>query len=138
MFGFSVSSYNRYSDLPLDTFKKLKYKIYILDLNWNYLFVNDVVLADLPNPGRDLIGLNMWTVFKELQQDPTFQQMKVDIENCKEVSVTTVSPLTRKRLRIFGWPLKDCYLFTVSTLPDKQELLNELRSLLNKAASPGG
>ena len=137
MFGLSISSYHRYVDLPLDKFKLMKYKIYILDLNWNYLFVNDVVLADLPNTNRDLIGLNMWTVFKELQKDPTFQQMKLDIENRKEVNVTTVSPLTRKRLRIFGWPLEDCYLFTVSTLPDKQELLNELRSLLNKVAPPG-
>ncbi len=137
MFGFSVTNYRRYADLPLDTFELMKYKVYVLDLKWNYLFVNNAVLIDLPHLDRGLTGLNMWTVFSELQNDATFQQMKKDIEQGRQVNLTTASPITLKRLRISGWPLDDCYLFTVNTLPDKTELLNELRGLLNKTTSPG-
>lgn len=136
MFGFSATDYRRYADLPLDTFQRTKYKVYILDLNWNYLFVNGSVVMDLSSVAANLIGLNMWSAFPELQKDPTFQQMKTDIERGVQVSLTTTSPITRKRLRISGWPLEDCYLFTVNTLPDKAELINELRGILNKVIAP--
>jgi hypothetical protein len=134
MFAFPITDYRRFTDLPLDKLRPTRYKVYILDLNWNYLFVNDAVVRDLPDRRTDLIGMNMWEVFNELRRDPTFQQIRVDIEHQKAVDVTTTSPITRKRLRIFGWPMEDCYVFSVNMLPDKFELLNELRGLLNKAS----
>lgn len=127
MLDFSVTDYMKYGDLPLDKFRLLTYKVYVLDREWNYLFVNDAVIQGLGERRGSLIGKNMWAIFPELRTDPAFQQMKKDVEVGKQVSFTTTSPLNMKRLSISGWPLQDCYLFTANTLPDKGKLLDELR-----------
>jgi hypothetical protein len=103
-----------------------------LDRNWNYLYVNDYVQRNLGKRGESLIGKNMWDNFSELSQDTSFMKLKADTEKGLAVNITTTSPLSGQRLNIIGHPLKDCYFFCASQLPKKDELMNELRSVMDK------
>jgi hypothetical protein len=45
---------------------------------------------------------------------------------------TIYSPLRGKQVKIKGHPLDDCYYFYSVSLPSKEELMEELREVLNK------
>ena len=132
---FDFSSYSKFSDLPLGQFNTLKFSVYALDFNWNYLFVNDFVKKNLGERAANLMGKNMWEVFEELAIDPSFALMKKNAEKGLKVNLITTSPINSQRLNIVGHILEDCWLFTSSILPDKDELLDELRSELKKMSS---
>jgi hypothetical protein len=132
MHKFPINEYNSFSELPLDKFNAFKFSVYVVDFNWNYLFANQFVAQNLGERGRNLAGKNMWTQFPELAADPTFMQLKEKMERRIPCSFETTSPLNGQRLYITGYPLEDCLYFTSSILPDKQELLNELRNQLSK------
>lgn len=123
----------RFEDLKLEEFNSLKYAVYVINDQWNYLFVNDHAKRNLGERGSDLIGKNMWTQFEELGSDPAFVRMRAEIEKGMPVNITTNSPINDQRLNIVGYPLQDCYFFYASQLPKKDELLNELRSSLAKS-----
>jgi len=125
---FDFNSYSKFSDLPLEQFNTLKFSVYALDFNWNYLFVNDFVKKNLGERAANLMGKNMWEVFEELAIDPSFALMKKNAEKGLKVNLITTSPINSQRLNIVGHTLEDCWLFTSSILPDKDELLDELRS----------
>ncbi len=122
----------RFSELDLEAFRDLKYSVYVIDHNWNYLFVNDYVERNLGDRGKDLVGKNMWQSFVELASDPAFLRMKMEIEKGLPVNFITNSPITSQRLNIVGYPLADCYLFYTSQLPKKEDLMHELRSVMEK------
>lgn len=132
MHKFPIYEYKAFHELPLDKFNTFKFSVYILDFQWNYLFVNDFVKTNLGDRGRDLIGKNMWSTFPELASDPVFVQLREKMERRITVNAETNSPLTSHRLHITGYPLEDSYFFTSSILPDKEELLNEIRMQLAK------
>jgi hypothetical protein len=132
MHKFPITNYKRFSDLPLEVFDSFRFNIYLLDFNWNYLFVNTYVKENLGPRGDNLVGKNMWETFPELKADPSFQQMRSTIEQGNLVHITTTSPITTQRLNITGYALEDCYYFSSSKVPDKVELLNELRNILKK------
>jgi hypothetical protein len=132
MHKFPIHQYKTFAELPLDKFNTFKFSVYILDFNWNYLFVNDFVKQNLSHRAEDLIGKNMWTAFPELASDATFSQLKDKIDRRIACNFETNSPVNGKRLYITGYPLDDCFYFTSSILPDKQELLNELRAQLTR------
>jgi hypothetical protein len=132
MHKFQITSYKKCSELPLDQFQKLKFLVYIIDFNWNYLFVNDAVKANLGERGNSLIGKNMWEEFEELTVDPAFNQMRQKMEQGLTINMETISPINGKRLSITGYRLEDCYYFAASILPDKDDLIHELRSHLRK------
>ena len=46
--------------------------------------------------------------------------------------MTTISALSKKRVSVTGYPLEDCCYFAVTILPDKDDLMNELRNELKK------
>lgn len=121
-----------YTELDLGEFNKLKYGIYLIDFNWNYIFVNDFVRANLGERGQGLAGKNMWATFTELAEDFTFTQLKQDAEKGLPVNFITTSPITRQRVSVKGYSLKDCYLFYSSILPQKEDLLNELRNSMKE------
>jgi hypothetical protein len=110
----------------------MRYSIYILDFNWNYLFLNDFVIDNLKTRDQQLIGENMWATFPALAADPDYMRMKQKIEENKMVTLVTHSPLTGQRLSIVGYTLEDCYFFSSHLMPNKQDLLNDLRSQLEK------
>jgi hypothetical protein len=121
-----------FSDLDLDELNRLRFSVYLLDYQWNYLFVNNYVKENLADRGTDLIGKNMWLHFKELAEDPSFIRLKADMERGQKVNIVTNSPINEQRLNIVGYALNDCYFFYASRLPKKDELISELRAQLEK------
>jgi hypothetical protein len=132
MHKFPINNYRIFGELPLDKFDSFKFSVYIIDFEWNYLFVNDFVRQNLGPRAQDIIGKNMWKEFPELEKDPVFGQLREKMDSRIPCTVETTSPVNGKRLYITGYPLEDCFYFTSSILPDKQELMNELRSMLGK------
>jgi hypothetical protein len=124
--------YKQFSDLPLQQFDHFSFSVYVLDRNWNYLYVNEFVKKNLGSKGQSLVGQNMWASFPELTVDPTFMVLKANTEKGVDTQVLTTSPLTSQRLSITGRVLSDCSLFTSTVLPKKEELLHELRNVLEK------
>lgn len=132
MHKFPITEYKKFCELPLDRFDTFKFSVYIIDLNWNYLFVNEFAKTNLGNRGLDLIGKNMWEQFKELRDDPSFKELKKNAENGVTTNIIVTSPVHGKRLNITGYTLEDCYYFSSSILPDKANLIDELRNELGK------
>ena len=73
---FDISTYSQFSELPLNDFNSFKFSVYVLDKDWNYLFVNEFVKNNLGIRASDLTGKNMWVEFKELAIDPSFILLK--------------------------------------------------------------
>ena len=132
MLKFNTSRFGQFSDLTLEHFNSLKFSVYVLDFNWNYLFVNDFVKQNLVEKAEDLVGKNMWAEFPELAVDPSFILLKKNTEKGLDTNIVTTSPINSQRLNIVGKPLKDCYFFFSTILPNKDELINELRGQLEK------
>jgi hypothetical protein len=135
MHKFPISEYRTFSELPLEKFNSFKFSVYIIDFNWNYLFVNDFAKNLLGERGQDLIGKNMWMQFKELEVDPSFKLLRKNAENGITTNLTVTSPVLGKRLNVTGYSLEDCYYFSASILPDKDNLIDELRNELGKRKS---
>jgi hypothetical protein len=74
----------------------------------------------------------MWDEFKELSLDSSYTMLKQDSEKGITSNVIVTSPLSGQRINITGYRLDDCYYFSSSVLPDKNDLLDELRSELGK------
>ena len=108
------------------------FSIYILDFDWNYLFVNAFACKNLKLQAKDIIGRNMWSTFDAYNQDPHFLRLKAVTEKKVVSQITTVSPVTGQRISITSYPLTDCYYFAVSILPNKASLLDELRQEMAK------
>src|SRR5687768_14449416 len=103
MHKFPITNYKKFIELPLDQFQKLKFLVYIIDFNWNYLFVNDAVKSNLGKRGNNLVGKNMWEEFEELAADPAFNQLRKKMEQGLTVNMETISPINGKRLNITGY-----------------------------------
>lgn len=129
---FPITEYKTFSELPLARFNSLKFSVYILDFNWNYLFINDFAKTILGKRAEELAGKNLWTQFEELQHDPSFRQLKANMEKRITTNIVVVSPVHGKRQNITGYALDDCFYFSVSILPDKENLIEELRQELGK------
>lgn len=129
MYKFPISKYKRFADLPLKELDTQKFAIYIIDFHWNYLFTNAVGCQNLNKKSDDLIGTR---AFAGVEVDPEFSLFLKKVEQGGVSNITTISPLTRKRVSITGYPLEDCSYFAVSVLPDKQDLMNELRGELRR------
>jgi hypothetical protein len=129
---FPIIEYKKFSELPLDKFNTLKFSVYILDFEWNYLFVNEFAKSILGDRGANLIGKNMWEKFDELRHDPSFKELKANMEKGITTNMIVVSPVHGKRQNITGYALENCYYFSSSILPDKENLIEELRQELGK------
>ena len=138
MYKFPITQYSHFAELPIEELNRLKFPVYILDFNWNYLFVNKAVEEHLGERANNLHGKNMWETFPELAADPAYKELKKKIEKGVVPRIETVSPITAKRLSITGYALKDCYYFAASVLPDKKNLIDELRSELIRKTKPSG
>jgi hypothetical protein len=132
MHKFPIANYQRLSQLPLHEFDRFKFSVYILDFEWNYLFVNQFVKLNLGSRAADLVGKNMWLEFPELKVDPNFKLLKKNLENGIVTNLTTTSPINSQRLNISGYRLEDCYYCTSSILPNKQDLMEELRREISR------
>jgi hypothetical protein len=131
---FDVTKYSTFRQLPLQKFNSFNFGVYLLDKDWNYLFVNEFVVKNLGSRGEGLVGKNIWTHFKELASHPAFIKMKEDCERGFPCNFITTSPLTGQRLNVTGQPLSDCYYFSASVLPTKEEIISDLRKQLRTPA----
>ena len=132
MHKFPIFNYSRFDELPLEQLDKLRFSIYVLDFDWNYLFVNKFACDAVNKSAGDLIGKNMWEFFEDLQNSPAFIQMKKNADNGFSSDITTISPVTGYRINIKDYRLEDCFYFSVSILPNKESLMDELRDQLDK------
>ncbi|MFD2163130.1 hypothetical protein ACFSJU_12060 [Paradesertivirga mongoliensis] len=125
---FPIYNYSRYSDLPLDEFDSKNFAIYVVNKDWTYLFANQYVF-DVHNLERnDIIGNNIWeTLNEKMQIDSQFRTFIQNVKKGIPSHVVTVSAISNKRVSVVGYALLDAYYFAVTILPDKDELLNELR-----------
>ena len=129
---FDVTRYHELSDLDTTAFDNQRYSVYVLDLNWNYIYINNFVEQNLGVTKSELIGKNMWDHFSILGADAYFRELKENSEKGKITNMITTSPLNSQRLHITGYPLKDCYVFFSSVLPKKEDLIDDLRKQLVK------
>ncbi|MGV3509845.1 MAG: hypothetical protein ACO1N7_11195 [Sphingobacteriaceae bacterium] len=132
MHRFPIQNYKRFAEVPLAHFDTQKFLVYILDFEWNYMFVNTAVSENLNIPVKDLIGKNMWKTFPELALDSDFQLLKRTMETGSITNIIATSPITGKKLSITGYRLEDCYYFSSTILPNKQSLMEELRTELKR------
>lgn len=126
-------SYSCLKELPFAEFDKRKYSIYVIDYNWTYLFVNQHAKGYLGE--LSIVGKNIKQIWQEMPANnfkPVYEQLKEAVATKTRVVVKSMSPLTHKWVEIQGSPLSDCYYFTVKELPDKESLISDLRSYLNK------
>jgi hypothetical protein len=133
MHKFPIYNYKSYAELPLDEMDKQRFAIYLVSFDWKYLFINSFAF-DVHGIQRDeASGAKLWDALAEKMSIDT--QFKVFIEKVKSgeaANVTTISAITNKRVSITGYPLADCYYFAVTILPDKDDLISELRRQLKK------
>jgi PAS domain-containing protein len=129
---FPITEYKKFSELPLDKFNTLKFSVYILDFSWRCLFVNEFAKSILGKRGEELIGKNIWDEFDELGYDPSFRELRLKMEKRVTTNMIVVSPIHGRRQNITGYALDDCLYFSSSILPDKENLIEELRKELLK------
>ncbi|MFD2163649.1 PAS domain-containing protein [Paradesertivirga mongoliensis] len=132
MHKFPIFNYSKFKELPLEQMDALRFSIYVLDFNWNYLFVNAFACNMIKRSREELLGKNMWEVFPVLEKDPSYMLMRKNAQNGHMSDISTVSPVTRQRVNIKDYRLEDCYYFSVSVLPNKESLMDELRDQLEK------
>ena len=132
MHKFPITEYKKFSELLLDKFDTLKFSVYILDFEWNYLFVNAFAKALLGQRAEELVGKNVWEEFNELQHDPSFKELRTKMDKGITTNIIVVSPIFGHRQNITGYALEDCFYFSSSILPDKENLIEELRQQLLK------
>ena len=132
---FPINNYFRFSELPFEQLNTFKFYVYLLDFDWNYLFVNEFARTNLGTRGESLVGKNMWQMFPELASDTAFVQLRKNMESGIVTLLETTSPINSQRLKITGYKLEDSYYFTASILPNKIDLMQELRDELSKYKS---
>jgi hypothetical protein len=132
MHKFPIYNFKNCAELPYEDLNALKFAVYILDFNWNFLFANSIGCSNLKATLDDLKGENLWKMFGNTNNDPQFKTIITDVESRRASNITTVSAITGRRVNVTGYPLEDCYYFSVSLLPDKEDLINDLRSQLGK------
>ena len=96
------------------------------------MFANQYAIGLL---GTDPTGKNIRDVWKERPEvnfEPLYNLMKESVKKRVPMEVKSRSPLTKRAIEILGQPLKDCYYFSINEVPDKETLMQELKSLLKK------
>ena len=133
MHKFPIFNYRLCSELPYNELDKQRFAIYIIDLDWNYYFANKFVFETHKLERSDLIGKNIWNTLNEkMALDSEFRIFIKKVREGSPANITTVSALSNKRVSVTGYPLEDCYYFAVTILPDKDDLMAELRQQLKK------
>jgi hypothetical protein len=133
MHRFDTENWKDYSELPLDTFNNMKVLVAVVSKEWNYLFINDYNREINSRIVNGLLGRNMWATFPELLLDTNYIKLKANCEQGINTNVVLTSPVTGQRLNLRCIVLNDCYVFFSTILPDKAELLNELRTEISKS-----
>lgn len=136
MHKFPIFNYKRYSELPFEEMDKQRFAIYIIDFNWKYLFANVYAFSHHDIERDTLTGDKLWKALQErMEADTQFKTFIKRLESGYVANVVTLSSFSKKRVSVTGYPLEDCYYFAVTVLPEKENLMDELRAELLKKKS---
>ena len=134
---FSIKDYQYFSEIPLEALDRLNYSVYLVDYNWVYLFINKNARTVFGDFADTLIGRSALDVFK----DPKFHNILAKLERgiVERIALheTIHSPLRGRQINVKGYPLLDCYLFSVTTFPGRVEIVGELSEELKKRRRRG-
>jgi hypothetical protein len=129
---FSIETYDSYRDIPLEVLDTLPYSVYIIDYNWIYIFLNKNSISVFGADIEQLIGQSALDAFKHSRFEPVFDKIKNGVEHRTACHEIIYSPLRGAQVTIKGYPLSDCYFFSSSIMPAKEEVLEELRVVLKR------
>jgi hypothetical protein len=130
--GFSITSYNRYGDVPLIELDKLPYAAYLVSYDWVYLFINKQGRQTFGTLAEDLIGKSAREVFTGEKFKAVFDKLEEGVKKKISIEAVMYSPMRNSNINVKGYPLEDCYYFSVATLPGRQEVVDDLRNELQK------
>jgi hypothetical protein len=130
--GFSITAYNRYGDVPLIELDKLPYSAYLVSYDWVYLFINKSGRQTFGVLAEDLIGKSARAVFTGEKFKAVFDKLDEGLQKKISIEAVLYSPMRNSNINVKGFPLEDCYYFSVAVLPGKQEVVDDLRSELRK------
>jgi nitrogen fixation/metabolism regulation signal transduction histidine kinase len=130
--SFSIENYKRYEDVQLDVLDTLPFSVYIIDYDWVYLFLNKNSIHAFGKNIDKLIGQSALEAFKDVRFEPIFEKIKYSVETKTHCYVTMYSPLRGAQVNIKGYSLEDCYCFSSTVMPSKEQVLGELRGVLNR------
>jgi hypothetical protein len=128
----SIKSYKWYKDIPLATLNQLPFSVYLIDYNWIYLFLNANSRSVFGELADKLIGKSALEIFSDSKFNTIFENVQSAVVNRSPCDCTLYSPLRGRQVNIKGYPLEDCYYFSTTILPGKEEVLADLREQLNK------
>jgi hypothetical protein len=128
----SIKNFKRFEEIPLHVLDKLPFSVYIIDYNWIYLFLNANSINVFGSLANSLIGKSALEVFKDARYQAMFDKIKEGVENKISLNTTVYSPLRGRQVNIKGYPLEDCYYFSATILPAKEEVLADLRAQLKR------
>lgn len=129
---FSIKHYQCFRDIPLAALDKLNYSVYLVDYNWVYLFINKNARTVFGNLADTLIGRSAIDAFKDPMFDNIFAKLQRGVVERIALHESVHSPLRGQQIKIKGYPLLDCYFFSVTTFPGKVEIVDELREELKR------
>jgi hypothetical protein len=130
---FPITSYDNFKSLPITEFDSQGYSIFIIDYNWNYLYANPFSRERLKGISvQDQNVKDIWNNHREFNFQPLFNVLKNPVEKRLPITLKTHSPITSQSIEICGYPLRDCYFFSVSELPEKNDLLSELKNSMKR------
>lgn len=129
---FSVRNHRYYREIPLDQVDELPHSVYIIDYNWVYLFVNKNCKRAFGSLGENLVGQNALEKFADPKFQAIFDEITYSVKNKLPLDKILFSPLRTSQVRLTGFPLEDCYYFSSIPIPDKDDVLKELRDQLKK------
>src|SRR5688572_21089610 len=87
----SIKSYKRYKDIPLDFLNKLPFSVYLIDYNWNYLFLNTNSRNVFGELADKLIGKSALEVFSDAKFKAIFDNIQSAVENRSPCDCTLYS-----------------------------------------------
>jgi hypothetical protein len=129
MYRLLRTKYTGFAELPFEQFNEVNIEIYITDHNWNFLFVNNY--AQKRSGNKKIVGKNLWQSFEPGEMDANFNILKKNLE--QGIVTNFVTPARNmKKQNVIGFPLKDCFYISASEVPNKQDLIHELRGELGR------
>lgn len=135
MYKFPITRFRRFEEVPKDALNNLRFLVCLYDFEWRCLFLNNFAREYFRPDGDRLLGKVLWKEFNELLNVPAYKQLKLNAEKGVVARIETLSPVTAKRLSITSYTLDDCYYLAASILPDKEQLIDELRHELSRRAA---
>ncbi|WAC40164.1 PAS domain-containing protein [Pedobacter sp. SL55] len=94
---------------------------YVLDNEANFIFINKKALAYFKKPSADMLGKNVWAIFKHSINTTYYHEINQAFKNKKETSFEYLSVFTESWIKLTVTPLPKGILVTFSTTQKNME-----------------